>query len=125
MARKPVNQWIYANSSAWLFIFILHLINSRSSESYLGFASNWIGIAVFLLIWPTMTTGRLVDIGLDGRWILLFASPWVAFVVTTLRGPNWAWPVALIILIISQSFLVLRTKPMQPVETVQEKVSAE
>jgi uncharacterized membrane protein YhaH (DUF805 family) len=107
MVRKPVNPWVYAGSTGWLFIFVFHLINHRNSEPYVEFAMDWITIAAFLIIWPVLTAGRLMDIGLDKRWVLAFALPWAAFVITALRGPGLAALVALVLLLIAQSFLVL------------------
>src|SRR5579863_8203136 len=107
LARKPVNPWVYAGSTGWLFIFVFHLINYGNSESYLKFAIDWIGVAAFLVIWPVLTTGRLMDMGLDRRWVLAFAMPWVAFVATALRGPRSAALVSLALLLMGQSFLVL------------------
>jgi uncharacterized membrane protein YhaH (DUF805 family) len=107
MARKPVNRWVYAGSTGWLFISVFHLINRGNSEPYVEFALDWITIAALLIIWPVLTTGRLVDIGLDKRWVLAFALPWVGFIITGLRGPRLSALVALCFLLAAQSFLVL------------------
>ena len=125
IARRPVNQWVYACSTGWLFVLVFNSIQHGISESYLEFAVDWIVIAAFTVIWPLLTTGRLADIGLDKRWVAPFALPWAAFVVTALRGPKLAALAALALLLATQSFLVLPTKPVRSALTIHAGEPAE